>query len=129
MQDGSEGPCKGAVIHTRSRSQPSRHKRINRSTAFAWLEDSDDDAAGATEGAIAAMRVDLAQKAAEIECLQAAVAEANAVKDQVAALPEMLGDAAAVKSELCVVRQELSELCSSASRCRSTPKVNHPGVC
>jgi hypothetical protein len=71
------------------------------------------------------LRVELAQKTAEIECLEAALADANAAREQMAELPEMLGDAAAVRSELDVVRQELSELRSSAARCVSIDLCCH----
>ena len=64
----------------------------------------------------AALRVELARKDAEIEYLHGALAEATAVSGSAQDVPELLNSAAAVKSELQLVKQEMAELRGNTAR-------------
>ena len=89
----------------------------------AALLDCDDDGTlpGGPQSA-SVLRIELAKKGAEIEYLQGALAEATAAQGLAEGVPEMLGDAAEVKSELQLVKQELSELRGNAARCDSNAR-------
>lgn len=107
---GSPDPA--ARGRVRSASQPAR-RHTDR------LQDVDLADVEAPVGSLtcAAMRIELAKKAAEIEYLSGALAEAHAAQEQPVALPDMFDDAAEVKSELLVVRQSFGDLKAHAMRC------------
>lgn len=79
--------------------------------------DSNEDA---TSQSAPALRVELAKKVAELQYMQGALAEATATKGLAEGVPELLGEAAQVKSELQLVKAELTELRSNTARCART---------
>ena len=92
------------------------------SIAHASDRNSDDGEQAVYQNA-AELRVELAKKAAELEYMQGALAEATATKGLAEGVPELLGEAAQVKSELQLVKAELSELRSNTARCACVRSV------
>lgn len=113
-QPARAGSPERASPRTRSASHPARPRATPSALRDSDLEDAE---ALVGSGTLAAMRIELARKAAEIEYLSGALAEAHAAQEQPVALPDMFDDAAQVKSELLVVRQSYGELKAHAMRC------------